>query len=403
MIFRTISRTIALQFTTFVFGLLLVTGMMFLAADYGTAQRRTNDRLLRTADAVLDRIRNAQPPLLFALPPQLRERVRIVDGEGNQLYAGALFTDIPFVVSQGIVHMNVGNEHFAMLTLTVMQNDEFRGYLQVAEMERGPAAELPGRALIFLIVSVAVSALTYAIGVFFARRSLKPAEEMFERLEQFTQDASHELRTPLAALSSSLDLALKTGEHEEGIRSAKDDLKRVGGLVERLLDLTRLDRFTLHTESVDLSGLAEEVADRHRPLAAEQGVTIDTQIAPKIMVRCDAGLVRQMLGNLLSNAIKFSKPGSGIVRIHANAKSMAVADNGVGIPEASLPLIFDRFYQADASRSRGGFGLGLALVKRIIDLHGWTITAQSKPGHGTTFLIRFSARSGKPVTEKSPS
>jgi signal transduction histidine kinase len=390
MIFRTISRTIALQFTAFVFGLLLITGMVFLAADYGTAQRRTNDRLLRTADAVLERIRNAEPPLLAALPPQLRERVRIVGSDGSQLYAGALFTDIPFVISRGIVHTNVGSDQFAMLTLTVMQNDEFRGYLQVAEMERGPAEELPGRALIFLLISAAVSAITFGVGIFFARSSLKPAEEMFVRLEQFTQDASHELRTPLAALSSSLDLALKTGEHKEGILSAKDDLKRVGALVERLLDLTRLDRFTLRAESTDLSSLAEEVAERFRPLAAERNVTIDTDITKNVTVRCDAGLIRQVIGNLLSNAIKFSKPEGGIVRIHANAKSLAVADNGVGIPGDALPNIFNRFYQADSSRSRGGFGLGLALVKRIVDLHGWTIAAQSKPGQGTTFIIRFS-------------
>jgi signal transduction histidine kinase len=282
----------------------------------------------------------------------------------------------------------VEEDHYQLLTTEVRQGEKILGFLQVAELSRVQAGELTPRAILYLIVSAAISLLTFFVGLFFARSSLKPAEQMMERLEQFTQDASHELRTPIAALSSSLDLALRSGKHKEGIESAKEDVTQVSILVERLLELARLDKFVLQREEVDLSVLTETVIERHRGLV-DGNVIIKSEVLSGVTVSGDPALLRQVIGNLLSNAIKFSKAGMGTITVRLTKDKLSVEDEGVGITKEDLPHIFDRFFQAEDSRSNGGLGLGLALVKRIVDLHGWKIGVKSKEGEGTTFTVRF--------------
>jgi signal transduction histidine kinase len=116
-------------------------------------------------------------------------------------------------------------------------------------------------------------------------------------------------------------------------------------------------------------------------------VTIESIVAPEISVQGDAALLKQVLSNLLGNAIKFSKSEGGTITVRLTKKELSIADTGIGIRTEALPHIFNRFYQADASRSNEGYGLGLALVKRIVELHGWRIEAKSKSGSGTLFAI----------------
>lgn len=386
--FHRISRRIALQFTGFVLLLLLINGAIFLAADIGNVRRMTHARLARSAQIVA-----LQTPLLVSLPPRLlpphlRDRVRLIDAHGVELYTGSLFEDVPFAGVEGFSEITVGDDTLDVITVGIIRDDATVGFVQVADTDRQRIGELPLRALLYLAVSLAISVLTFAVGILFARRSLQPAEETMQRLEQFTQDASHELRTPLAALNSSLDLALKTERFREGILSAKDDVRRIAALIERLLALARLDRFGMTPSRIDLSRLTEELAEQYRALAAEHGLTLTRDIAPGIHVDGDPDLVRQAMANLIGNAIKFNKP-KGSVRLRLTSEALEVEDTGIGILPGDLLKIFDRFYQVDGARSDGGFGLGLALAKRIIDLHGWSIDARSKHGSGTTFTVYF--------------
>jgi len=318
--------------------------------------------------------------------------MRIVNERGEVIFGGGVFMGIPFVARKGISRAEVQDEEYLVLTVPVEREGHLIGYVQFAGPERFPQGDLPERILIYLCISVIISALTYLVGLSFARRSLKPAKETMERLEQFTQDASHELRTPLAALSSSLDLALKTEKHREGILSAKEDLGIAVTLVDRLLELARLDKFAIETEAIDFSGLVEDSVQRHRPLAAEKRITIDAAIEPGISVDGDAALLTQVIGNLLSNAIKFSKPDGGAIHVSLSKHVLVVKDGGIGIAKEALAHIFDRFYQAEPSRAKGGIGLGLALVKRIVELHGWSITVESAEGKGTTFTVHLSSK-----------
>jgi signal transduction histidine kinase len=323
------------------------------------------------------------------LPPGMRERVRIVDALGRPLYTGGLLAEVPFSPSPHLRRQVIQRDQYTLLTTPIMQEHTLIGYIEIADLERVQVRDLPTRVLLYLLVSIGISALTFGVGLFFARRSLKPAEQMVSRLEQFTQDASHELRTPLATLNSSLDVALKTGKLQEGLLSAKDDVKQISTIVERLLELARLDTFLLQKETIDLSLLLSAAIPPYEAIAAKRQVRIEQEIAPGIRVHGDPALLRQVVANLLSNASKFNKEG-GTIRVVLVSNTLRIEDTGIGIAKEALPYIFDRFYQAESSRSKEGFGLGLALVKRIVDLHGWSIHVRSTEGQGTTCVVEFS-------------
>ncbi len=394
--FKQISTQIARQFTAFVFLLLLLNGSIFLAADIGNARRQAGMRLQRLAQDVMQRTRVApNGAIAVTLTPMMRSNVRVVDSAGNAVYTGAFFEDIPFDHHGGFADVTKEGEQYNMFTGVIERDGNVLGYVQIGQVERLQLGDLPFRALMYLLVSVGISALTFGVGRFFARTSLAPAEQMVERLEQFTQDASHELRTPIATLSSSLDLAMRTGKYKEGITSAKEDLKEVSVLVERLLELARLDKFIIQQEQVDLSSLVETAADKFRPLAAGKAVSINCSVVPGILVEGDPALLRQVVNNLLTNAIKFSKESGGTVTVTLAKDTLTVKDTGIGISKDALPHVFQRFYQADTSRTNDGFGLGLALVKRITELHGWSIAVESVENEGTTFTVRFRTMSSR--------
>ncbi|MBP9750477.1 MAG: hypothetical protein KBC95_01375 [Candidatus Peribacteraceae bacterium] len=393
MIFRRIEQSLALQLTAVVFGLLLINGAVFMAADVQNERREQSLELLRESQQVQRALPEDLIESIEVLPPRLRERVRIIDQEGDIFYEGSLFNGLPFSYSSedGIATVSVQGDMFEMLTAPVVRDEEFLGYMQIMRPQVEATQDLPFRISMYILVSIGISGLTYLVGRFFARQSLKPAEDSMQRLEQFTQDASHELRTPLTVLGSSLDVAMRTKQYEAGIASAKQDLKEIVRLVERMLELARVDRFALRVGSFDFAALVAEQTEKLQSAMAEAGLTLETKIEAGVTVDGDPTLLKHVIVNLLSNAVKFS-PRGGTVTVSLNTRRLAVADTGVGIPAESLPFIFERFYQSDGSRSRGGYGLGLALAKRIVDLHGWRIEAESEPGRGSTFTVRFAGR-----------
>ncbi len=386
--FKHISHRIALQFTAFVFLLLLLNGLVFLIADYHNVLRMSHDRLVRTSNEMQRPAMMALQGMPVGVPPPMMERMRIMDSSGNIVVSGSFFSEIPFEKKVGFTSVELQDDDYAIFTKPLQNGEETIGFIQIVGPERQQYRDLPIRALLYLIVSALISAATYLVGIVFARHSLQPAEDMMERLEQFTQDASHELRTPLATLNSSLDLALRTKKYQEGLESAKADVKQIEVLVERLLELTRLDALDMTRTPVDLSVLVEQTVSKHKLLAKEKDATITADVAPNVHVQGDGALIHQVLSNLLTNGVKFGKP-HGTVHVTLKKDSLSVSDDGIGMDAEDVPHVFDRFYQADASRSRGGLGLGLALVKRIVDLHGWSIDVASEKNNGTTFTLHF--------------
>ena len=227
-------------------------------------------------------------------------------------------------------------------------------------------------------------------------------EAAFAQQARFTSDASHELRTPVSVILSQTQTALSrerpSSEYREALEACERAARRMRSLTESLLQLARLDagQETMKRERFDLSRVVRDCVEMVRPLAAERGIQIQSDV-PSLECLGDAERIGQVVTNLLTNAIHFNRD-QGEVRLSARTEGdvvfLAVADTGQGIPAEDLPHLFERFYRADKSRSRiqGRNGLGLAICKAIMDAHGGGIEVSSQPGAGSTFTVKLPAK-----------
>ena len=228
---------------------------------------------------------------------------------------------------------------------------------------------------------------------------LEQIERAFQREQQFTSDVSHELRTPVTVILAQCDAALGddslSSEHRQQIELIEKKARNMAQMISQLLLLSRADqgRQQLQMEKLNLSELTEMVCEEQALLAEEKFISITTQIEPDLYAFADETFYIRMLSNLLSNAIYYGKEKGHILvsLIRQNGFiTGSVEDDGIGISQDDLPHIWERFYRADASRSASGHsGLGLSMVKWIVEAHGGTITAESTLGKGSifTFLI----------------
>ena len=220
-------------------------------------------------------------------------------------------------------------------------------------------------------------------------------ETGFEDQRRFVQDASHELRNPLAVTRTNLDLVLSDPEasNDELRRSAevaRNSAERMTTMVESLLTQARSGVPELAMEEVDLAEVASGVVDDHRAGARQRKVTIELEVSDQPRVRGDASALRRAVGNLLSNALKASPPSSTItvvVRTERGRGVVAVVDQGPGLTDEEQELAFDRFWKG--ATSNGGSGLGLSIVRHVVDRHGGEVSVASEPGLGSTFAIRL--------------
>ena len=216
---------------------------------------------------------------------------------------------------------------------------------------------------------------------------------------QLLADVSHELMTPLTAIrgyAETLGLTQFAPESKEGLRAVKviqEEGERIERLVGDLLDLARFEAggISLAQESVDVDEVFERVAERHAKTAADKQVMIVVEPRDEgLRLVGDPMRIEQAVQNLAANALKHTPPG-GVVRLSARRDparvTLSVSDNGIGIPAEHLPHVFDRFYKADRSRSQSGSGLGLSIVKAIIERHGGTVSVRSTPHVETVFEV----------------
>ena len=221
-------------------------------------------------------------------------------------------------------------------------------------------------------------------------------EESFQREKQFTSDASHELRTPVSvimAYAENLTAHAPDQETKEQASAILLESRRMHSIIAQLLALTRgyEGKYRLEREEVPLRDMVADVLAELTEEAAANEISLTEQVPEEIRLSADQSLMTQLLLNLVENGIKYGKPG-GTVAVRAAEQDghilLTVRDDGIGIEEKDLPRIFDRFYRADRARDRSGSGLGLSIVKWIVELHGWSIQAASKPGQGAVFTIQ---------------
>jgi two-component system heavy metal sensor histidine kinase CusS len=228
---------------------------------------------------------------------------------------------------------------------------------------------------------------------------LKRLDDSFTRLSQFSADLAHELRTPIANMLGEAQVALSrdrsAAEYRETIESTIGECERLSGIVDNLLFVARADAATEPVEPVrfDARAAIEKIAAFYETIAEDRHITINC--SGRGQISADPALFERAVGNLVDNALRFT-PENGSIQIalteHPGDFEIAVSDNGSGVAAEHLPRVFDRFYRAEPSRGSDGAGLGLALVKSILDLHGGSARIHSQVGHGTTVSLTFPKR-----------
>ena len=228
-------------------------------------------------------------------------------------------------------------------------------------------------------------------------------DEMAEAVERdrelerrLTTDVAHELRTPLMAIQSTVE-AMVDGvfePNEERLETVNSEVQRLSRLVDAILKLSRLENRSkpLNQERINVGELIEGIISVHEAFVVDSGLNMVYQAEPDVMVDGDADLIRQAVANLISNAVRYTPEGGTItVSVYREDASacIRVADTGIGLSPEEARMVFSRFWRADAGRNResGGLGVGLSVVREIVDRHNGTVKAEGEKGKGALFTI----------------
>ncbi|MBW4084464.1 cell wall metabolism sensor histidine kinase WalK [Paenibacillus sp. S150] len=253
----------------------------------------------------------------------------------------------------------------------------------------------------FTAVGLLMLIILYFTSRFFANRSIAPVREAFNKQKQFIADASHELKTPLTIINTNADVLLSNSNdtirnQAKWLQYIKSETERMTRLTNDLLYLTEMDdsRTGMIHSRFNMSDAVENIILTMEAVIFEKNVSFDYDIEPGLAIQGNSEQIKQVVMILLDNAVKYTNP-KGSVKITLKKQNndvlLSVSNTGEGIAAEHLTRIFDRFYRTDTSRARkqGGYGLGLAIAKSIVDQHKGRIYAKSVVGESTTFYVQL--------------
>jgi len=275
------------------------------------------------------------------------------------------------------------------------------GVIQYARSLKGVQQTI-GR-LVLVLLPLGLGGLGAALfgGLYMAGRAMRPARESFEKQRAFVADASHELKTPLTLIRADAEMVLYRGhlnqEDRKLVEHALAETDRMGAILSDLLLVARLDtgEANLATKPFDLVSVLSEEAERFGVRAAAKEIRLEVRVSGETPVRGDPKRTGQILAVLLENAVRFAPPGGSIAvlgRVQDRWVEASVTDTGPGISPEHLPRVFDRFYRAETSRTRGkgaGTGLGLAIARELARAQDGDLVAESAKDGGAIFRLRL--------------
>lgn len=284
---------------------------------------------------------------------------------------------------------------------TVQQNED--GYMIVYLDVTAQQKILTNLIYTFIVVAVIMLIVIFFTSRFFANRSIKPVQEAFNKQKQFIADASHELKTPLAIINTNADVLLSNGEdtiHNQSkwLHVIKSETERMKTLTNDLLYLTEMDdsRARMLFTPFNVSEAVESVILTMEAVIFEKNLSLHYELEPDLTVHGNTEQVKQVVMILLDNCMKYTNPNGSIsltLKKRHNDVLLKVTNTGEGISPVHLERIFDRFYRADPSRARkyGGYGLGLAIAKSIVEQHKGKIYSKSVVNDHTSFYVQLPA------------
>ncbi len=286
-----------------------------------------------------------------------------------------------------------------IVSLPVQHNGTVVGVIQAGQSRQVVRATINRLVLVLVPIGLGALALAALGGLFMSRRAMRPVKDSFERQRTFIADASHELNTPLTLLRAGLEvLARNPGwlDRSQLVGKLLTEADRMNAVISDLLLLARLDagKLAVANKPFDLGPLIAETVERFRERTEAKEITLETQGFDGLGARGDAGRTGQILSALIDNALRYTPPGGHITVMgsqDARHVEVVVSDTGPGIAPEQLPHVFDRFYRAEAARTRegGGTGLGLSIARDLAEAQGGSLTAESAEGKGARFCLEL--------------
>ena len=390
----------------------LVLLMVFAALVASNYQRLANQSRIALRAALLWSDEGPDRFEFAAGPPEEGSRVSMVpvftvtldeNGEAAEVMGGGNVSVSSETVERAVALAQGEEGVIPELDLRYLRETGPDGETRIAFADRGwERSTLWSMVGSFLLVGALALGAFFLISLLLSGLALRPAERAWEQQRRFVADASHELKTPLTVILTNTGILLRhpeqtVAQQRKWVEYIREEAQRMRELVEDLLFLARHDagRDQAPAQTVDLAELLWSALLPFEPVAFEQGVTLESGIQSGVTVRGRSEELRRLAAILLDNAVKYAGP-QGQVRValargEKGGACLTVRNTGPAIPPEHLEHLFERFYRADNSRARssGGYGLGLAIAKSIVDSHRGTITVQSREEEGTCFTVRL--------------